>query len=310
MKSFNMISALGQSITAIVVGSILFAETATYAQAPTPGAPRVAAQQPNARQPFPGQPTVAPHAPFHLNQQQRDYLNQVLVAWEQHTTTIKTFKTTFHRWSYDQQDREVNKSQGELSYKAPDQGTFRVDKVFQKNQQGEYVEIKDSIRDHWTTDGKVVRLYEGWQNPPVVREKVIPPQLRGQSIRNSPIPFLFGSKPSDLQERYWLRVVTPQQFAQAEIWLEAYPRYQADAANFSKSIIRFDRTNFHPVALRRYMPTGEYDSYKFENISVNPLLPNWKELFSPAIPRGWKLVRENPAPVAAAQPDRQQPAQR
>lgn len=255
-------------------------------------------------------PAAPSRAPFQLTAEQHSYLLNVLAAWEQSTSTINTFKSTFTRWNYDMRDREMSKSEGQLSYKSPDKGTYRIDKISEKDAQGNYIEIKDSVREHWATDGQVILDYDYRQS--IVTELPIPPDMQGRTIQDSPIPFVFGAKPHDLQKRYWLRVITPAQFVQQEIWLEAHPRYQADAANFTKSIMRFDRTNFQPIALRRYLPTGEYDSFKFENVSVNPLLPNWKELFSPKIPRGWKLVRKTPpgaapAPVTAG---RQQPAQR
>ncbi|REK25768.1 MAG: hypothetical protein DWQ42_10990 [Planctomycetota bacterium] len=260
-----------------------------------PPAPRT--QAPSAPRGAQGAPAAPPRAPFELSKEQAEYLAQVLAIWEEHTSKIKTFKATFRRWEYDQQNREKSVADGELSYQSPDKGTYRIDKVFSPNAQGQLEEAAGEFREHWTTDGKVILEYD-YINKRVV-ERAIPPELQGQTIRNSPIPFVFGANPADLQQRYWLRVITPPQFQQTEIWLEAYPRYRADVASFTRSIIRFNLTDFSPVALRRYLPTGQYDSYKFENISVNPILPNWQELFSPTVPRGWQLVRENP-PAAAS----------
>jgi len=290
------------AVVAILCGLSFVAEI--EAQVPGQPAPRPngpptaqAPRNPGARPP--GPPTAqppAPAAPFQLTREEAAFLDQVLVAWEQQTSKIKTFKSKFIRWKYDRRDQEISMSEGELSYKDPDKGTYRIDKVSQKKPEGEYEEVKNAVRDHWTTDGKVIHIYEHAQKE--VRETPIPEEMQGQSIRNSPLPFVFGANPIELKQRYWLRVITPQQFLPTEIWLEAYPRFLADAQNFKRTIIRLNRTNFQPVALRLVLPPGEYDSYKFEDISINPLLPNWRELFSPKIPRGWKIVREAPpAPV-------------
>lgn len=250
-----------------------------------------------------GQPvTGPPPAPFQMTPEQEAYLDQVLTAYEQSTAKIRTFESTFIRWEYDQRDRELRRSTGKLSHKSPDKGTYRIDKteVPVAGEPGKYQETQTEFREHWVTDGKVVLEYD-YINSQVV-ERPIPEEAQGQAIQNSPIPFVFGAKPGGLKQRYWLRVVTPQQFAQQEIWLEAYPRFRADAGSFHKSIIRLNRTNFEPVALRLYLPTREYHSYKFENVSINPLLPDWRALFSPTVPRGWKLVRKTPpaGPPAAA----------
>ena len=260
-------------------------------------------------QPLPGQlpfqrqvaqPPVAPRAPFQNTPEQEAYLDQVLAVYGQSTDLIKTFECTFIRWEYDQHDRVVGRSSGKLSHQSPDKGTYRVDKteVPVPNQPDQFEDSKTEFREHWVTDGKVILEYD-YLNKRVV-ERPIPPDRQGQAIQNSPIPFVFGAKPEGLRQRYWMRVITPPQFAQQEIWLEAWPRFQADASSYSRSIIRLNRTTFEPVALRLYLPTREYHSYKFENVSVNPLLPNWKALFSPTVPLGWKLVRQAPPVPAAA----------
>ena len=89
--------------------------------------------------------------------------------------------------------------------------------------------IDDSRADHWLCDGKSVFQYRPAQSKS--RSTRLPRELQGKAIANSPLPFLFGAAAKDLRRRYFIRIITPLD-VQDQIWLEAYPRNQQDAANF------------------------------------------------------------------------------
>ncbi|NIP86938.1 MAG: TIGR03009 domain-containing protein [Planctomycetales bacterium] len=253
-------------------------------------------------------PPQAIAAPFQLTPAQEAHRDQVLSAWEQRTEKIKTFTCKFTRWTYDPafaapqyKDQPIVINDGEIRYATPDKGTFRVDRVQRLNSNtGEYEEAKDESGEHWVCNGKSIWEHD-YKNKQVI-ERPIPPELQGQAIRQTPLPFLFGSKAVDLKNRYFLRVVTPQEFAENEIWIDAFPRGRGDAANFQRAILRLDRATFQPAAMRIYDPAGAYKSYSFTKIAVNHPLDVAKAFLPPRPPFGWRRVVETPPEATASRP--------
>ena len=248
-------------------------------------------------------------APFQLTPQEKAHVDQVLAAWEKHTQKIKTFTCNFTRWNYDPafahpqyKDQPIVVNEGEIRYATPDKGTFRVDRVQHLNTTtGQYEDVKDEQGEHWVCNGKTIWEHDD-KNKQVI-ERPIPSELQGQAIRKTPLPFLFGSKAEDLKKRYFLRVVTPKEFAEKEIWLDAFPRGQADAANFQRAILRLDRSTFQPAAMRIYDPAGAYKSYGFSKIAVNNKLDLAREYFLPPRPPfGWRRIVETPPEATASRP--------
>src|SRR3990172_8025380 len=195
----------------------------------------------------PGQIGV-PQAPpgFQLNQLEQAYLDQVLDTWVRESAKVVTFKCPFERWEYNAAfgpgpDIPLSKDKGELSYQRPDKGSLQVKEISKweakpiprgeqppAQVQGDWVTQPDAIGEHWVCDGESVYEYRHDQKQLVVRS--IPEGLRGKAIVDGPLPFLFGAEAAKLKQRYWMRI-QPQDNA-AEIWLEAQPKFQADAANY------------------------------------------------------------------------------
>ncbi|MDH3717616.1 MAG: TIGR03009 domain-containing protein [Planctomycetota bacterium] len=275
----------------------------TYATGQQAGPPQAA--RPPAR---PAQNAEMIRAPFQLTAGQQAHLDQVLAAWEHRTQKIKTFTCKFTRWNYDPafahpqyKDQPIVVNDGEIRYATPDKGTFRVDRVQHLNTNtGKYEDAKDEQGEHWVCNGESIWEHDH-KNKQVI-ERPIPPDLQGQAIRKTPLPFLFGSKASDLKQRYFLRVVTPQEFAEKEIWIDAFPRGRADSANFQRAILRLDRASFQPAAMRIYDPAGAYKSYSFTKVAVNHPLDVAKAFLPPRPPFGWRRVVETPPEATASRP--------
>lgn len=272
------------------------------------GGPANNAQQPAA----PAAPAAetAPTAPFPpLDARLQQYLEQVLGAWEKATSDIERFRCNFTRWEYDPTngpaDAHYTWSRGVLRYMKPDKGLFRVDDIlFYKpspdNGQAKYEAIKDRYGDYWVCDGKSIHIYE--RNEKKVKRYDLPPEMQGVGIYQSPLPFLFGVKSQEVQTRYWIRPVPPENGSQTEVWLEAYPKNQADAANYQKVLVVLDAQEVLPKVLVVFDPnytpqnpqrtvfefTDRERNWTFAD-RVNEL--NWfKEEFIPAAPpKDWKI---------------------
>ena len=255
----------------------------------TPG--RVGAGDPRG-QPFrppapdPRQPLPCPFSPPPAPHEEAN-LDRVLLYWEQSSKSIKTFRCEFERLDYDPLDptrrpNEPKVDRGEIRYSAPDKALFRV---------------KGGTGEQWVCDGKVV-----YEMDPVRRQMIVhklPPELQGKAIAEGPVPFLFGAKAAQLKQRYYLRIITPEARRQQEVWLEAWPRFPADAQNFkyAELILAIGNKTLMPTAVQIHHPNGKNRMvYTLSSIEVNKtdfggLFGN---PFQPKAPRGWQTVVEGP----------------
>jgi len=248
--------------------------------------------EPRAPQGPPPPQTPMSGAPFQLTPQQQAQMEMVLRAWEQRGSAVKTFECDFVRLEYDPvfggADKPTHTDQGQLKYAAPDKGLFEVT--------GEIVNgqvIKGQRAEKWITDGKSIFAYD-FQHKQVV-EHPLPPEMQGKNIVNGPIPFLFGAKADDLKRRFWIRIVTPPQ-VQGQTWLEVYPRYQHDAANYRCVEVILKNENMLPAAIQVHATNGKNRTvYNLGNPLVNDPLRIFKgNPFHASTPFGWKHVVEQP----------------
>jgi TIGR03009 family protein len=286
-------------------------------QAAGPPAPAQAA-------PVQPQPPMQLPAAFQLNPLQQTQLDVVLNKWQQESAKINTFRCPFERWEYNKAfgpDPDMKlplyKNQGELSFAQPDQGSFRITKVTKWQdtpvpagqappavREGNWVPDPKAVGEHWVCDGKNVYEYRHDQKQLVVRP--IPPQLQGKAIVDGPLPFLFGADVAKLNARYWMRV--DEAFGQAnpaDILIEALPKFQADAANYSKVQVILDKASMLPKAMQVHMPNQDRNVYIFDlaNAKKNNLFQQLKGLFAaPELLPGWKRVVEEMPMEQAARP--------
>lgn len=273
--------------------------------------PQAGAGQPNGGQAAAGQQPnrpLQPVAPFQLNAQQQRFVDELLAAWEKHSAGIKTFECEFSRWEYTPSVGPVNAagqlqataiSSGIMKYIKPDKGIFHVTetRIFNKTT-GKYDKAADDVGEHWVCDGKSV--WEVDSKLKQLRENAIPPEMQGTQIANGPLPFmLFGGEAAKLKARYFLREQTNPQFAKEEIWLESYPRWAADAANYKSAHLIMKRADFLPYALRMYSPNGtDYTVFEFRKIKLNNVFMS--DIKVPKVPSDYQIIRAQP-PVQAAQ---------
>lgn len=288
-------------------------------QQPTYGQPAQAgstalpatASGPATGQPAPVGAPVPPQPPFVLNNIEQQFVAQTLQMWETESAKINTFNADFHRLDYDDVWGPAGEvanviSEGMVSYSKPDKGSFKIDKISRwtktdpqnpaRDAPGSHVEQKDEVGEHWVCDGKAVYEYNHREKQLVVTP--IPEEMRGTAISDGPLPFLFGAQANKLMARYWIRPTTSNE---NQIWLEAFPRRQADAANYDKIEIILDRKTMQPLALKIHLPGGQQRHvYTFESPTINGKLESWfGGLFSaPRTPLGWKrvVIQDTPLP--------------
>ena len=116
-----------------------------------------------------------------------------------------------------------------------------------------------------------------------------------------------------------MRVVTPTD-AKGEYWLEAYPKFPQDQANFQRIEIILDEKDYLPKAMQVYdklydersnwaRSVFEFNDREWNwNTLLEELTP-WNRHFSePKTPSGWKKVVQPYAPPPVEEPPQRAPA--
>ncbi len=255
---------------------------------------------PAAGQAIQGSPSrsTAPQAPFVLTPPEIAALENLLADWEKRNKEIHVMESKFFRWKYDAVFGNGNPpppDEGVLKFASPDKGLMKI-------------EAKDPKQsEQWLCDGK--SIYQFNYTEKRVTEFVMPPELQGKGIGDGPLPFVFGVEAQKLKDRYFMRIITPPN-VQNEVWLEAYPRYQQQAAEFSKVqvILQVSAPTkaLLPYAIQIYSPNGKDRTvYQLQNPSINPrvlwpggiLISDWTKL---SVPFGWTKKTELPPPPVQA----------
>jgi TIGR03009 family protein len=284
-------------VAAVVVGcsgAVAWSQPAQQPQPPQQSAQqapqRVAVAAPAAQQPAP------------LSPEQQAALDQLLAAWETRNAAVRTWACTFRKWEYNAwSPADANgerlafaESTGELKYAAPDKGLFRVKETKQWSPEARRYETRGGdTGEHWVCNGE--SIYEFRHSERQLRETKLPAEMRGKAISDGPLPFVFGAKSDTLKKRYWMRIVTPPD-VRDQIWLESLPKFQADAANFSKVELILQARDLMPFAIQIYKPAGQdRDVYQFDPRTnlIDRGLDMIRDFAKPMTPFGYKYVFED-----------------
>jgi len=233
-------------------------------------------------------PAEEPPAPFSLTLEEQRQVDWVLQKWEAQGKAVKTFECKVWRFEYDRvfgldmgggPPRPTHRDEGKIWYAAPDKGRF---------------EIYGDRAEKWICDGKAIYEYNYTKRQVIQYD--LPPEMQGQGIADGPLPFLFGSTAADLRNRYWIRLTQPPPGVTGQIWLEAYPKFQKDRANFKRAEMILREEDLRPVALMLVLPNDNRVSYRFDELKINAknLLGEWltSDPFRPTVPLGWQRVLE------------------
>jgi TIGR03009 family protein len=271
-----------------------------------------AVQQPAATQPPQPQQPFAP-----LSADMQKYLDSILSHWSQSTDSIDMYRCTFKRWTFEGQPRHTRYATGFLGYSKPDQGVFKVEELFfdksQNNGPAAFQKVPGMFGEWWVCDGKGLHEYDESDKTVTIYE--LPAEMQGKNLFNSPLPFLFGVKADEIKNRYWVRPGDQLIGADGKpnepiVTVEAFPKYQGDAQNYSKVVIYLDRKEFLPISLELFMPNWTKESdhrevFEFENRERNASFFEKvqaevfrKQLIPMDPPKDWKVIR-HPAPLPA-----------
>ena len=133
-------------------------------------------------------PSFLPLSPKHA-----EYIQRVLLHWQNHTEKIDHYRSDFERWQFDTVYGPRNTfktySTGKVRFADPDKGLFRVEKVltFQPataQTKATYKEIPGTHGENWVCDGTNIFEYD-YLNQRLIQQ-VLPEALQGKNIINGP----------------------------------------------------------------------------------------------------------------------------
>jgi TIGR03009 family protein len=276
-----------------------------------PGAQPRAQTLPNGA---PLQPQVLSAAPpWQLTPQEEADLDRLLTDWEKQSDSVKNFECKFTRWEYDPAlanngngNLPSTVSKGIIKYSPPDKGLFRVDEASVPDPKtGQLVPSTLDLREHWTCDGDSIYMVDHQKK--LIIESKLPPEMKGKAIINGPLPFVFGAKSQVLKDRYYMRLITPKDAANEQVWLEARPKFQKDAANYSRVQLILTKATLQPAGIQIFNPGAARGAesrtvIQLTDLSVNGAfanIKNWLQDFSKPAYVGYKHVLNGGAAAAA-----------
>lgn len=262
-----------------------------------------------------------PKQPFPpLDPTQQKFVDQVLDVWEKRTAQVEKYICQFKRWEYDPTMANpdfFSRASGELRFMAPDKASFVINKLETLAEREPPVYKEDPRNPHgewWICDGEWI--YVRNRNNKTELRYQLPPQMQGDGIPNSPLPFLFGVKAAELKARYWIRDVSANAPAGNEsVVLEAWPKRANDAGNYSRVQIYLDRADILPSALVVFLPNWTPQAqfkqiFEFTDREIptgnlwNAVKQNvFRQSFIPTkLPGDWKIEEEPYVPPQQRQP--------
>ena len=256
---------------------------------------------PNSGQPFP-----------QLTRQEAADLDRFLERWEKGSSQIGYFETEFQCWEkgediFDPIQAEVS-TYGTIRYIAPNKGYFEVVGLVIN---GKAEQAPPERRTKFLSTGDKIYHYDFAEKHVTIYS--IPFDQRDGIAGGGPMPFVFGAKADDLKKRYYLRIITPpQNVEKGELWLEAFPRTQEDAAEFKSVQLIFHERKLIPLGFLKFdVNEKKLSSYKFlpktmkidtkSSPSLVQRLASVGKIFerpSADIPNGW--TKEEIDPMQAA----------
>lgn len=248
-------------------------------------------------------PNAAPFPPLALAEQQR--LDTLLNEWEKQSNGTKTLECQFQRWHYDlfaaPAGVHAEKSRGVIKYAAPDRGLFKVDEKLtydgMKDEEPQYSAKPGQFGEHWVCNGEELLEFDYAKQECKIQQ--LPPNMRGQRIFDSPLPFVFNLDAQQIKQRYWVRQV--QAPKPGIMLIEAYPKRQEDRAQYKLVQIALSETTFLPEALLMYAPNfniktaPKWDHYEFTDLKRNSVTQGLTRFMNAFInqkpPANWKVFR-------------------
>ncbi|MCP4787611.1 MAG: hypothetical protein GY903_12870 [Fuerstiella sp.] len=209
---------------------------------------------------------------------------QLLDAWAKRSAEITKLEGKHERHVYDNTFEVEKVSNGKFWYEAPDKGRIDVfpikitaamiaarnkpDARVERNENGKPFALKSDDEQRWLCDG--VKIYDIDDPKKTARVVHLPPDLRGQNIMNSPLPFLFGLPPEKAVQRFHMELLQDFRPEHDVVKLSAKPKLRQDADNWKEAQIFLNTKSYLPDAVKLLDPAETKQTvYTFRDMTVN-----------------------------------------
>ena len=247
--------------------------------------------------------------PFLLNPGEQRELDEFLARWERISANISRYDVEFDMFEYDPTipgavpNQPQRRSFGYFKYIAnPRRFLYVIE--------GEY--NKDGKKTKWDDknphinaekiiiDEKTVSKFD--YNAKTVHQVLVPPEMIGKGIADSPLPLIFGARADELKRRFSMKIVAGQN---GMLQLNARPLLIEDQGEF-KELEIFLAQDLRARGLRQWDVNDKtHKTFVLTSVKINDKLGNIvgdiATIFRPSVPFGWKseVHRWDPQPPPA-----------
>ena len=280
------------------------AETAVPAKPPVRPQPQQAMQGPAVRPPGANGP-----APKVVMQPTSEEMKALLMEWEEKTKGVTSLSCPMTRYEFDNIFANETRSIGTIFFQNPDKGRIdfepadsdRMKKpAGREDSNGEPFKVIAGEKSRWICTGKTIYILNIANKS---YDKIaIPPQMQGQNITNSPLPFIFGMKAKDAMNRYALRfgefhnpegVDQNGKPSRKKLHIVANPFDPEIAKEYIQADILLDAATFRPLNLRTKDPAGNKETvYSFDHKNLKEPVSWISSPFKDPVLFGWQLIQD------------------
>jgi hypothetical protein len=220
-------------------------------------------------------------------------IEALLPEWEQNSKDIKYLEGKFILTQYDEIYQTETKANGQFWYQSPDQGRMDFNfstpidlSKFPKDPKsgapinpkklgpnGAPYVVKSHAKERWVCTGeKILQILDDDKQ---FHEVEIQAQYRGESIKNSPLPFLFGLSAAEAKTRYLMNLGSMHRKTVGGCDVPVYhivalPLRAEDASEWSRAEVLLRSDTFLPYSIRTNDPAGTSTNvYTFSGLDTN-----------------------------------------
>src|SRR5439155_9939352 len=168
-------------------------------------------------------------------------LDALLMQWEAKMKSIQTLKATVTRERDDKVFKTRDTFAGDAKYMKPNLALLELKR-----------RDRQDIFEKYICTGTY--LYEYNQSNREIRVHELPPPKPGQVADDNFLAFLFGMKAEEAKRRYDLRLKGEDQYY---FYIEIFPRFDQDKADFQKARLVLNKDSFLPRQLWFEQPNGD-----------------------------------------------------
>lgn len=226
-------------------------------------------------------PGSQPPAPPAALDPQGNRVDELLVRWEQEMRKIQSLSAQCTRIEENKTFKYTDVFNGLARYlKANDAGRVSNLAMLEMRKKD-----KPDVWEKFVCNGTM--LYQYVPSQKEIRVHQLPPPKPGQVSDDNFLSFLFGMKAEEAKRRYDLKLVKQDQYY---FYIEIFPRFDQDKADFQKARLVLNKDSFLPRQLWFEQPNGDTVTWDVPKLEVNVAL-NRQEFDRPQVPQGWKQVQ-------------------